>query len=292
MGVNGITEYQNTAGVYEASRTAAAQRGKTPEAAKPAAKGLPGLAGKKGFAPVIATESKEYGKVVGEPQLSEKAAKYYDSLKAKFGNMDFILVSKDMKQAAKAQAAGFGNPNRTVVLIDEEKLERMATDESFRKKYEGIIAGAQSKLQEMSKTMGANSGVTGFGMQVDKDGKTSFFATVKDSGKGQKERIEKKRTENREAKKAAEKKAAEKRAEKRAEKKAEEAERYEDRIRGDEEETEGIMPEKRYDPTDRVITADTAEDLVRKVSDLTYAYTPQSVPAEGSPLGGHIDFKG
>ena len=33
------------------------------------------------------------GKTIGDPQLSEKAQKYYEQLKKKFSNMDFILVS-------------------------------------------------------------------------------------------------------------------------------------------------------------------------------------------------------
>ena len=51
------------------------------------------------------SQTKNYGKTIGEPKLSDEAAKYYDQLKSKFGNMDFILVSKDMKEQAKAQAA-------------------------------------------------------------------------------------------------------------------------------------------------------------------------------------------
>ncbi|MDE7207465.1 MAG: hypothetical protein K2N90_09985, partial [Lachnospiraceae bacterium] len=31
------------------------------------------------------------GRTVGNPMLSEKAAKYYEELKKKYGNMDFIL---------------------------------------------------------------------------------------------------------------------------------------------------------------------------------------------------------
>ena len=91
------------------------------------------------------SQTKNYGKTIGEPKLSDEAAKYYDQLKSKFGNMDFILVSKDMKEQAKAMASSFANPNKMVVLIDEEKLERMATDEAFRNKYEGIIANAEKK---------------------------------------------------------------------------------------------------------------------------------------------------
>lgn len=53
--------------------------------------------------------------------------------------MDFILVSKDQKANAQANAASYANAGKMVVLIDEEKVERMAADENYRKQYEGII---------------------------------------------------------------------------------------------------------------------------------------------------------
>ena len=87
-----------------------------------------------------------YGKTIGKAQLSEEGAKYYEELKKKFGDMDFVLVSKDMKNYAKQNASSFGNANRMVVLIDEEKIERMATDSEFRAKYEGLIAKAQNSM--------------------------------------------------------------------------------------------------------------------------------------------------
>lgn len=62
-----------------------------------------------------------YGRTIGQPELSEKGQKYYEELKKKFSNMDFILVSNDMKEIAKAQAGKYANPNKMVVLIDEEK---------------------------------------------------------------------------------------------------------------------------------------------------------------------------
>ena len=77
-----------------------------------------------------------YGKTLGKVQLSEEGAKYYEELKKKYSGMDFVLVSKDMKDYAKANASSFGNANRMVVLIDEEKIERMATDENYRAKFE------------------------------------------------------------------------------------------------------------------------------------------------------------
>ena len=54
-----------------------------------------------------------------------------------------------MKAQVQQNAAAYGNANKMVVLIDEEKLERMATDESFRKKYEGIIASSQSLVRKI-----------------------------------------------------------------------------------------------------------------------------------------------
>ena len=62
-----------------------------------------------------------YGKTIGNAKLSEEGAKYYQELKKKYSNMDFILVSKDQKANAQANAASYANGNKMVVLIDEEK---------------------------------------------------------------------------------------------------------------------------------------------------------------------------
>ena len=123
-----------------------------------------------------------YGRTVGQPELSEKAAKYYEQLKKKYGNYDFILVSRDQKENAKANAAQYANSYKTVVLIDEDKIEQMATDEKFRKQYEGILSGAAAQMQQL-KTSIQKSGadVKGYGMQVDDGGTLSFFAVLKKS---------------------------------------------------------------------------------------------------------------
>ena len=99
------------------------------------------------------TESKDLGKTIGDPKLSKEAQKYYEKLKKKYGNYDFILVSKDQKANAQANAAKYANNIKTVVLIDEEKIERMAMDESYRKKYEGILSGATAQLQQLKSSV-------------------------------------------------------------------------------------------------------------------------------------------
>ncbi|MDE6914496.1 MAG: hypothetical protein K2P35_12510, partial [Lachnospiraceae bacterium] len=143
------------------------------------------------------------GKTIGEPQLSEKGAKYYEQLKAKYGNYDFILVSKDQKANAEANAAQYAGKNKTVVLIDEEKIEKMATDSEYRKKYENILSGAQAKIKELAKSLRNTAGVKGFGIKVNDNGATSFFAAVdknaKANYKAQQKRMEKKASEKKEA---------------------------------------------------------------------------------------------
>ena len=143
------------------------------------------------------------GKTIGQPKLSEEAKKYYEELKAKYQDMDFILVSKDMKEAAKANAGSFANPHKMVVLIDEEKIERMASDEQFRKQYEGLLTAAQKKIPELEKSLSKVPNVMGYGMQVNDNGTTSFFAIMNKSFDDQAQRLEERRAE-----KLAEKKAA------------------------------------------------------------------------------------
>ena len=145
-----------------------------------------------------ADEVKKYGvtgKTIGQPKLSENAKKYYEELKSKYQNMDYILVSKDMKEMAKANAGSFANPHKMVVLIDEEKIERMATDEQYRKQYEGVIASAQNKLPELKQSLGNSANIKGFGMQVNDNGASSFFAVMDKSFKDQANRLEKQRAD-------------------------------------------------------------------------------------------------
>ena len=170
----------------------------------------------------IPSYNKDYGTVIGDVSLSKEASDYYDKLKAKYGGMDFILVSKDQKAAVQANVSRYGNAKKPVVLIDDEKLERMATDKDFREKYEAIISMAQNQLASMKNEL-SSSGATirNFGMSVKSDGSTDYFAVMQKSGKEQAERIEKKRIEKAEAKKEAKKTDRKKLQEKREAKKAE-----------------------------------------------------------------------
>ncbi len=89
---------------------------------------------------LIPTTKAGYGTVVGDVKLSDKAKEYYAKLKEKFKGADFILVSKDNKEQVEKNASRYGSSAKPVVLIDDEKIEKMANDPEYAKKYEGIIA--------------------------------------------------------------------------------------------------------------------------------------------------------
>ncbi len=231
------------------------------------------------------------GKTVGQPELSEEGKKYYDELKNKYKDMDFVLVSKDMKEIAKQQAGSYGNKNRMVVLIDEEKIERMATDEAYRAKYEGLISQAQTQLPQLQNALLKTPGAKTVGMQVKDDGKASFFAVMDKSMTAQRERVaakraEKKEAEKKAAKKAEKKEAQEKLAEKRAEKKADEKAKEKENI---EDFTDDDWGE---DGDHELLQADSAEELIRMMEDWAMARRSDAVrtPAE-EQLGSHVDFR-
>ncbi len=190
-------------------------------------------------------------KTVGNPKLSDKASKYYEQLKKKFSNMDFVLVSNDMKEQAKANASSYANPSKMVVLVDEEKIERMAEDENYRKQYEGIIANASTGMASLGSSLSATGAtVKGFGMQVNDNGTASYFAVLEKSSASQRERIEKKAEQKKEAKKAEEKKT----------KKEKEQERL-DKLK-DKDKTSSSK-----DDNTITITASSPEELLEKVKE-------------------------
>ena len=208
-----------------------------------------------------------YGRTIGQPELSEKAAKYYEQLKKKYGNYDFILVSRDQKENAKANAAKYANGYKTVVLIDEDKIEQMATDEKFRKQYEGILSGASAQIQQLKTSLQSSGAqVKGFGMQVNDGGTLSFFSAE------QKARIEKKAEQKKTEKKAAEKKAAKKEKEEQLKEK-----------RAESDDTEETV----------TITANSIEELLSRIDTYNFNTRSDEVQTQSErQVGQNIDFRG
>ena len=210
-------------------------------------------------------KSKVPGKTIGTPELSEKGQKYYEQLKAKYRNMDFILVSEDMKEKAKAQAGNYANANRMVVLIDEEKIERMAEDEEYRKQYEAIISNAATQLPKLQSSLGNTPGVKAYGIQVNDGGTASFFAVVDKMLAAQKERIAKKAAEKKEAAKNAEKKQAAKKAEEKQAEKKKKAKESEDEV---------------------LVTGSSIEDLLKKIQDTLFSARSDYIRSDEEKLVG------
>lgn len=210
-------------------------------------------------------KTKVNGRTIGSPELTEEAAKYYEQLKKKYGNLDFILVSKDQKEYAKANASKYSNPNKMVVLIDEEKIERMAVDEDYRKQYEGVISQGASGLNQL-KTKLANMGlnVKSCGMNVYDNGATSFFATMDQSFKAQNKTAQERLAKKKAAKKAEEKKEAKKAEQKKQQEKLEEGrvERREIREEFYDNDSDGEV----------TFTADSIEDLISQIENADHLY--------------------
>lgn len=206
------------------------------------------------------SSSQRYGEVrgrtIGEPKLSEKAAKYYEQLKKKYSNVDFILVSPEMKEQAEQNKGSLVSAKDLIVLVDSDKIEKMAEDENYRKKYEGIISAGLTKMTQMKNNLGsAASAVRSFGMSVDDHGNASYFAVLDRSLAAQRERIAEKRKESAEAKKENAKKAAERKAEKQKEEK---------KYNGKESNSE--------DDTTVTLTAGSWDELLKKLQQ----YLPES----------------
>lgn len=204
------------------------------------------------------------GRTIGDVKLSDEAAKYYEQLKNKYSNMEFILVSKDMKEQAQAQAASFANPAKMVVLIDEEKIEKMATDENFRAQYEGVIANAAAQMNNLGNqiSQGNYSNVTAYGIQLNDDGTTSFFAVLDEQLEVSKERLEKQ---------------LEKKAEQR---KSEQKEFDKERL----ESLKGSDGKK-------IVTAHSVEDLLVKIQDAAFESRSNNVMTEQEKMVGQkFDF--
>ena len=117
---------------------------------------------------------------IGNPSLSKTASSYYEELKAKYSDVEFVLVSEDQKANAKEYASNINSEKNTLVLISEDELEQMAADEAVRTKNEKLIENAKAQipdLLEQLKESGTN--VKFFGMEFNDDGTASYFA-VKD----------------------------------------------------------------------------------------------------------------
>jgi len=195
---------------------------------------------------------------IGKPELSRTAASYYEELKAKYGDVEFVLVDDKHTANAKEYASNIRSDKSMIVLISESEVEAMATDEATRAKNEQLISDGIAQmpgLMEQLKKSGTE--VKSFGMEFNDDGTVSYFAVLDKANAAQKERIENAR--------------AEKKSEETKNDKAE-------RSRHKEELT--------------TVTASSMEELLKKIQTTMYEAKADSVMTEQEKMvGQHFDFK-
>jgi chemotaxis protein histidine kinase CheA len=232
-----------------------------------------------------AKKSKVSGRTIGDPVLSDKAKKYYEQLKAKYSNMDFILVSPEQKEEAERKKGMYQSSKELIVLIDSDKIEKMAEDEEYRAKYEGILSNATSQLSQMKDSLGSKAdSVSSFGMTFDDNGNASFFAVVDKSLAAQKERIADKKEATAEEKKKAQKKTQEKRAE---ETKADRADKNKKMDSADKTNSK----EKSSDADKVTVSASSWEELLKKIDNVIYESRVDSVlTKEEKAVGQSFDY--
>jgi hypothetical protein len=214
--------------------------------------------------------------------------------------MSFILVSEDQKNVAQANAAAYANSGTTVVLINEDKLEQMASDESYARQIEAKIDAARKQLPSLKQSLAASGAkVKGYGIQVNDNGTTSFFAVMDKSMTEQRERIAEKREEKKAEAKAESKKEAKARQEEHLEEvrkehalKAKGPNKKEDAEETTEENQ--VAPLYSFDNERMVFfKADTIDDLISQVNDFQMNYLSNTLKTpEEEFLGTSIDFKG
>lgn len=140
---------------------------------------------------------------IGNPKLSEKAASYYETLKTKYKDADFILVDDAELESAKQKATQLDTKKDMYILISASEVERMVTDDVARKNNEAFIENSIKNMPGYRKELEATGAeIQNFGIEIDNDGNHSFYVVIDKSLDAQKERIE----EAREEKKAEQKK--------------------------------------------------------------------------------------
>ncbi len=210
----------------------------------------------------------KYGRTIGNPQLSEKAQKYYEELKKKYGDMDFILTSSDMAKSAMDSTASYASDKDTVVVVDEATIEKMANNQDFRKKYEGILVNAKSQLSDLKDNLIKNTKdgtgtLKNLGIQINSDGTTSFFAVM--------ERTNEKISSNNKEKKETDKTTAKK---------------------ADSKSKTNEADKKSYTET-TTVKASTVESLMEAINELQQRWMTDSAKTpEEKIVGQTIDFRG
>lgn len=134
---------------------------------------------------------------VNSTKLSDKAQNLLDSLKKKYGNMDFMVA--DFKNDEEAKGILSRGTKEFSVLFSPDELEKMASDEKYLEEKIKGMEGAVRFSQRINDEFGfdsvfqKNSGVevTNVGISYNDDGTMTYFAELEKTNEKQQERIDK-----------------------------------------------------------------------------------------------------
>ncbi len=149
--------------------------------------------------------------------LSDEAKDYLATLKEKYGDIHFFVADCSSDEEMN-QYFAMGTKKYSCV-ISTDTIEKMATDEETRAKYENIIANADEQIEEMKEQISEEVGeeaaeqVQFVGFSIDDNGVVNYFAKLKDSNDSYYEKLAEKRAEEKKEAKEEEKRAKEKEAE-------------------------------------------------------------------------------
>lgn len=116
---------------------------------------------------------------LGNPKLSETASNYYEELKSKHGDVEFVLVDKEHLDSAKEYTSSLVTDKSMIVLISEDEVEKMAADVNVRSQNEKLIEDAKAQMPDLLQQLKeAGNDVKSFGIEFNNDGTASYFAFV------------------------------------------------------------------------------------------------------------------
>lgn len=100
---------------------------------------------------MIRYKTGNYGKTIGNAKLSEEGTKYYQELKSKYSNTDFILVSKDQKASAQeklkeSQKATDSGETVTISADSIEELIQKIKDYQFSARSDEVLTEEETKV--------------------------------------------------------------------------------------------------------------------------------------------------
>lgn len=196
-------------------------------------------------------------------ELSDKAKALLEELKAKYSDMDFFIASYDSDEEAQRYLSQ--GTKAFSVLIDPEDLEAMANDEEVKNNTLSLLDEARSNLKDIQEQLkkDGNTSVKSLGVTIKSNGQVSYFANLEEMSQKQRERIEKRRAEN---------KAEEEAAQARRDEAKEADERY-----------SRIKPEGKR----TTVYADSIEELLEKIQNVDWDKIKSEQPI---PEGKRFDF--